>query len=148
MTGNLPSFIGRKTSARRMRPSSTSIGTFQSMRMPSRSSVRSCNAAMQRLPSFLVGRDLAERKWPAQGRPPQRMNESGGEALCALALAALELRHVFEHGAHGGGILGAETALLRLDVDRLGGVKQRRLDADLFRVIADHLHVLVPDVDL
>src|SRR3569623_1276774 len=54
MTGNLHSFIGRKTSARSTRPSSISIGTFQSMRMPSRSSVRSCNAAMRRLPLVIA----------------------------------------------------------------------------------------------
>jgi hypothetical protein len=40
MTGKRPSVSGRKTSARKIKPSSIVIGTFQSIRMPSRLSLR------------------------------------------------------------------------------------------------------------
>src|SRR5689334_13977004 len=57
-------------------------------------------------------------------------------------------RHLLQHGANRRGVLGAEPLLHRFAVDRLGGGEDRRLDADLPREVADHIHVLLPDVDL
>src|SRR3954454_11578571 len=105
MTGNCPSFTGRKTSARNTRPSSIVIGTFQLIRMPSRTSVRSSNTVMAPPPRhYFSGKLHRSARW-LQAR--------------LGALAAFHLRHLFHYGADRGGVLCAEAALFRLAVDRL-----------------------------
>src|ERR1043166_732924 len=65
MTGARPSCGGRKTSARSTRPSSITIGTSHSMRMPSRSSPRAAA-----ITDFLLAADLS----PAAARVSTRFH--------------------------------------------------------------------------
>src|SRR5215475_1681509 len=64
------------------------------------------------------------------------------------ALAALELRFLLQHRADRRGVVEAVTHADRLLVDRHGRAEQRRRHLELLRVAADHVHVLLPDIDL
>src|ERR1700741_2310663 len=129
MTGNFPSFTGRKISARSTSPSSIVMGTSQSIRMPSRISVRCCNGAittsrsLPSCPELVAGihvfdsilQDVDGRDKP--GHDKERP---------ALLRAPLHLGHFFQHSANSSGIAAAEPAFHRLEIDTLGGVENWR----------------------
>src|SRR5215475_1738847 len=154
MTGYCPSCSGRNTSARSTTPSSMVIGTSKSIRMPSRTSVLCCNDAITpsdclAMPAVWCGRpsaggDLAKRRWPGQARPSM----IDAEVILRGALASLHLRHLFEHRADRGRVAVAKTALHGLEVNAFGGVEDGCWNADLARVVADDVHVLVPHRNL
>src|SRR6476661_5861568 len=165
MTGNFPSFTGRKMSARSTNPSSIVIGTSQSIRMPSRISVRCCNDAIT--PSRILlfrGEATEARRKSEEGainsplvaaKAGARAGYQGGlncrsgflfsrERAKPLTPAPFDLGHLLQHGADRGGITSAETALHCFQIDALGCVEYRRRYANFSRVVADHLHILVP----
>ena len=63
----------------------------------------------------------------------------------ALTLTPPHAAHLLQHRAHRAGVLLAEAPGHRGVVDRGRGVEQRRRHAELARVLADDLHVLLPD---
>src|SRR5262245_59923517 len=147
MTGNFPSFTGRKTSARRTNPSSIVTGTSQSIRMPSRISVRCCTAIKPSRDAYktTVFRLLVREatKTTMHGTRPAITKK-----LARGLLAPLYLRHLFQHGADRSGVVAAKAAFHGLEVDAFGCIEHRRRYANLTRVVSDHLHIFVPHRNL
>src|SRR6185312_10771682 len=155
--------VGRKTSARSTRPSSMVIGTSQSIRMPSRISVRWRSEVIMSSHILSDGvsrlRHLRSLFWEAtktttpgtrvepgwQGR--SRM-PAGAKNLACGASAPLDLGHLLQNRADCRRVAAAKSAFHRLKVDAFGGIKNRRRYADPACVVANHLHVLVPHRNL
>src|SRR5262245_31646661 len=70
------------------------------------------------------------------------------DELARHASATLHLRHLFQDGADGGGVLTTEAVFHRLEINAFGCIEYRRRHADLACVVADHLHVFVPHGNL
>src|SRR6266700_4050465 len=70
------------------------------------------------------------------------------EELTRRSSTPLHLRHLLQYGADCRCIAATESAFHRFEIDALGGVEDRRRQADFARIIADDLHIFVPHRNL
>src|ERR1051325_11141267 len=85
---------------------------------------------------------------PAKAGHPALDRRLSRAMTTLLASASLIPRHLLKHGANCCGVLPAEALLHRLAIDRLGRGEDRRPDTNFPGEVADHVHVLLPDIDL
>src|SRR6185369_1382272 len=141
----------RKTSARSTKPSSISIGTFQSIRIASRTSERSCNDAMPASRNLCATGGYKHADARHKGRASLKTEFNYEKLTCTrslLALTPLHLGLLFQHGTNRSRVERAQPGLHRLEVDGLRRIEHGRRYFDLLGIAADHRHILVPDVDL
>src|SRR5580700_5079102 len=136
--------MGRKTSARKTRPSSMVIGTSQSMRIPSRVSLRASRdlapAAARAMRASPSSDDIAFLQ--ALMYPSCRVNPVGTPKVSMAfrgSLPPLHARHLLKHSTDSGSIVVVMAAFARLSIDRARGVEHRRRHADVAGKTADHV---------
>src|SRR5579864_6969819 len=142
------------------------IGTSQSMRMPSRVSLR-CWWVLRRASAPIRASPPSDdmrvlpNSWPDLTRPSTSCCNvrlemwMPGTRLGVTQLApfratftALHARHLFQHRADRRGVLVVVAALARLRVDRAGSIEHRRRHADVAGIAAYDIHVLLPNRNL